>query len=139
MDTNPLSVFIGQEQAAMIGVPTIFNQASFDSLPLVEFIPHKALNPKRVHELLRMDPPNAMMKADRKPAKPAKKKGADAGGWAEDDQEQVMSFSEQNEMETDVFTLRLLESLDQMTQSKYQPIEIDENILSNMRFEEVYI
>jgi hypothetical protein len=63
MDTNPLSVFIGQEQAAMIGVPTIFNQASFDSLPLVEFIPHKSLNPKRVHELLRMDPPNAMMKA----------------------------------------------------------------------------
>jgi len=51
----------------------------------------------------------------------------------------VISFSEQNEMETDVFTLRLLESLDQMTQSKYQPIEIDENILSNMRFEEVYI
>jgi hypothetical protein len=112
MDTNPLSVFIGQEQAAMIGVPTIFNQASFDSLPLVEFIPHKSLNPKRVHELLRMDPPNAMMKADRKPAKPTKKKGADAGGWAEDDQEQVISFSEQNEMETDVFTLKLLESLD---------------------------
>jgi len=48
-----------------------------------------------------------------------------------------MSFSEHNEMDTDVFTLKLVESLDQMT--KYQPIEIDENILSNMRFEEVFI
>jgi|LauGreDrversion4_2_1035121.scaffolds.fasta_scaffold138934_3 hypothetical protein len=58
MDTNPLSIFMGHEQASAIGVPTIFNQASFDSLPLVEFVPHKSLNPKRVIELLRMDPPN---------------------------------------------------------------------------------
>lgn len=42
-------------------------------------------------------------------------------------------------METDVFTMKLLDNIDHMTQSKYQPLEIDESILSNMRYEEIYI
>ena len=66
MNTNPLAVFIGQENSANLGIPTVYNQASFDSLPLVEFTPSRNLMPKRVLELLRTDPPNEMMTANRK-------------------------------------------------------------------------
>jgi len=46
------------------------NFGSFDSLPLVEFIPDPSIPPVRVKELLKMDPPAAGGAA-----------GARGGGW----------------------------------------------------------
>ena len=50
-----------------------------------------------------------------------------------------MSFSEHADVDNDAFTMRLLDLLDQQTSKDYKPIEVDEFMLRNMRFEEVYI
>lgn len=76
------------------------NFASFDSLPLVEFIPDPSIPPVRVKELLRMDPPAAGGAA-----------GARGGGWNQrvNEQEQVLSMGDQNEgIENDLFAQCLL-------------------------------
>lgn len=55
MNVSPLASITG-DQNMQIGMPAVYNFGSFDSLPLVEFVPNKQLNPKRVMELLRTDP-----------------------------------------------------------------------------------
>lgn len=50
-----------------------------------------------------------------------------------------MSFSEHADVDNDAFTMRLLDLLDQQTSKDYKPIEVDEFMLRNMRYEEVYI
>ena len=50
-----------------------------------------------------------------------------------------MSFSEHADVETDAFSLKLLELLDHQTSKEYRPIEVDEYMLKSLRFEEVYI
>lgn len=54
-NSGPLALLVG-ENAANMGLQSIVNFCSFDSLPLVEFVPAKNLNPKRVMELLKADP-----------------------------------------------------------------------------------
>ena len=55
MNVSPLAQIAG-EAAANVGLPPVYNFASFDSLPLVEFVPTKQIHPKRVLELLKTDP-----------------------------------------------------------------------------------
>jgi hypothetical protein len=77
MNVSPLASIAG-DAAASVGLPSIHNFASFDSLPLVEFVPHKQLNPKRVQELIRLDPHD-----DPKRKAPAQKKQNNRGGVSE--------------------------------------------------------
>jgi len=55
MNVSPLATIAG-DAAQNVGLPPVYNFASFDSLPLVEFVPQKQLHPKRVLELLKTDP-----------------------------------------------------------------------------------
>lgn len=55
MNVSPLASIAG-DAAQNIGLPPVYNFGSFDSLPLVEFVPNKQLHPKRVLELLKQDP-----------------------------------------------------------------------------------
>lgn len=55
MNVSPLATIAG-DAAQNVGLPPVYNFASFDSLPLVEFVPNKQLHPKRVLELLKTDP-----------------------------------------------------------------------------------
>lgn len=55
MNVSPLASIAG-DAALNVGLPPVYNFASFDSLPLVEFVPNKQINPKRVLELLKQDP-----------------------------------------------------------------------------------
>lgn len=51
-----------------------------------------------------------------------------------------MAFGDNaDEMQNDLFMLKLMESLDHQTTQGYEPVECEEAILQNMRFEEVYI
>jgi len=113
MNTNPLAFLLGQDSSNGIGVPTIYNQASFDSLPLVEFRPTRNLLPKRVTELLRTDPPNAMQKSKSRAKKPV---NSSIDQWGEGgDNEQVMSFADNDMQNSDMFTLKMMENLDHST------------------------
>jgi hypothetical protein len=56
MNVNPLINQAG-DLCVHCGLPTQRNFGSFDTLPLVEFVPNLNLNEKRVLDALRMDPP----------------------------------------------------------------------------------
>lgn len=106
MNTNPLSFLVGGDNAAGIGIPTIHNLASFDSLPLIEFRLGKNIAPKRALELLRSDPPAG------EGTKPVKK-GKSTGGvdqWGDEGvSEQVMAFGDNaDEMQNDLFMMHLM-------------------------------
>jgi len=133
MNVSPLASITG-DQNMSVGMPAVFNFASFDSLPLVEFIPNNKVNPKRVLELLKADPQESSQSQQK-----GKKKQKQAVSEWNQDQEQVMSFSEHADVDNDAFTMRLLDLLDQQTSKDYKPIEVDEFMLRSMRFEEVYI
>lgn len=121
-----------------MGLQSIVNFCSFDSLPLVEFVPAKNLNPKRVMELLKADPSDDFTGATGKKAVSKQPRGKGVSEWNQE-QEQVLSFTENAPEETDIFTMKLLEKLDTMTGKDYKPIEVDERVLKSMRLEEVYI
>ena len=55
MNVSPLAAITG-DQSMHVQLPPVYNFASFDSLPLVEFVPQRDLNPKIVLELLKTDP-----------------------------------------------------------------------------------
>lgn len=55
MNVSPLAAIAG-DAAMGVGIPPMYNFGSFDSLPLVEFMPTKQVHPKRVLELLKTDP-----------------------------------------------------------------------------------
>jgi len=100
INVNPLTNNKG-DMCATCGNPIVRNFGSFDSLPLVEFIPDPSIPPVRVKELLRMDPPAAGGAA-----------GARGGGWNQkvSEQEQVLSMANDNEgIENDLFAQCLLE------------------------------
>ena len=80
---------------------------------MVEFVPKADLNPKRVLDLLKMDPPedaSAMPKA----AAPKRKMHGD--GWEEKNMGDEQTLNFQNDMnddlENDLFTQRMLEWLE---------------------------
>jgi len=133
MNVSPLATIAG-DAALAVGLPPVYNFGSFDSLPLVEFVPHKSLHPKRVIELLKTDPTDGGEKG-----KPKKPKGKQAVSEWNQDQEQVMSFSEHADVDNDAFTMKLLELLDTQTAKDYKPIEVDEYLLKSLRYEEVYV
>ena len=91
MNVSPLAQIAG-EAAANVGLPPVYNFASFDSLPLVEFVPSKQIHPKRVLELLKTDPTEDQGRSG--PAKSRGPKGNQAVSEWNNEQEQVMSFSE---------------------------------------------
>lgn len=55
MNVSPLANIAG-DAALNVGLPPVYNFGSFDSLPMVEFIPNKQVHAKRVLELLKTDP-----------------------------------------------------------------------------------
>lgn len=63
-----------------VGMPAVYNFASFDSLPLVEFTPNKQLNPKRTLELLKADPQESASSQ----AKGKKKQKQQVSEWNQD-------------------------------------------------------
>ena len=113
------------------GNPTVLNFGSFDPLPLVEFVPDPSIPPVRVRELLRMDPPAAGGG------------GGGRGGWNQrvGEQEQVLSMNNHDEgIENDLFAQCLLEHTEhQVAQENYQPVNVSEDVMRSMRFEEVFI
>ena len=56
MNSNSVLNITG-DFCTVCGHPFIRNFVGFDALPLVEFIPRSDIQPKKVLELLRMDPP----------------------------------------------------------------------------------
>lgn len=107
MNVSPLATIAG-DAALNVGLPPVYNFGSFDSLPMVEFIPTKQVHAKRVLELLKTDPQESSSTKQK-----AKPKGKQAiSEWNNQEQEQVMSFSEHAEEQNDAFTLRLLDLLD---------------------------
>lgn len=90
-------------------------------------------------ELLKADPSEDFTGAQQK--KPQGKQKGNKGGASDwnQDQEQVLSFTDNAQEDTDVFTMKLLEKLDTLTGKEYKPIEVDERVLKSIRFEEVYI
>ena len=107
------------------GTNFVCNFGSFDSLPLVEFVPDPSIPPVRVKELLRQDPPA--------------QGGGRGDGWNArmGDQEQVLS----NEgIENDLFAQCLLENTEHQTNPEdYKPVTVTGDIMQSMRFEEVFI
>ena len=98
INVNPLTNNRG-DWCVTCGNPIIRNFGSFDSLPLVEFVPDPSIPPVRVKELLRMDPP-------------ASGGGGGRGGWRQNvsEQEQVLSMNNHDEgIENDLFAQCLLE------------------------------
>jgi hypothetical protein len=82
-NSGPLASLIG-ENASSMGVQSIVNFCSFDSLPLVEFIPAKNLNPKRVMELLRADPSEDFSGAPSKKPQGKQPRGKGVSEWNQD-------------------------------------------------------
>jgi len=100
---NPLTNNRG-DSCTTCGCPIVRNFGSFDSLPLVEFVPDPSIPPMRVKELLRMDPPTQ--------GGPQGGRGG-GGGWNQrlGDSEQVLSMNNQDEgLENDIFAQVLLEN-----------------------------
>lgn len=77
------------------GLPTQRNFGSFDTLPLVEFIPASKISEKRIMDALRMDPPDddGALTA---PARPKQQKAKGPDGWNEngDGEEQTLTFNQ---------------------------------------------
>ena len=72
MNVSPLASIAG-DAAHNAGIAPVYNFTSFDSLPLVEFVPPKSLNAKKVLELLKQDPTESSFKKN-PPKKPQGKK-----------------------------------------------------------------
>ena len=129
INVNPLTNNRG-DWCVTCGCPIIRNFGSFDSLPLVEFVPDPSIPPVRVKELLRMDPP-------------ASGGGGGRGGWRQNvsEQEQVLSMNNHDEgIENDLFAQCLLEHTEhQAAPENYQPVNVNEEVMRSMRFEEVFI
>mmetsp|Transcript_39028 Transcript_39028/g.59440 ORF Transcript_39028/g.59440 Transcript_39028/m.59440 type:complete len:188 (+) Transcript_39028:3176-3739(+) len=111
----------------------------FDTLPLVEFTPAQGITAKRVIECLKTDPPEESGFAA---GIKGKKKHQD--GWQENGtngDEQTLTFNNHDdEMETDLFTQKMLEQPETMSGPEgSRPVEVDERVLMNMRYEEVFI
>lgn len=115
------------------------NFTGFDTLPLVEFVPRAEIPAKKVMEFLKMDPPEEgsgfLPQKGKKPAK-----GGYDGWQQENRDEQTMQFGQNDDLENDLFTNRMLEWLEsQVNPDQYKPVEVDERILKSMRFEEIFI
>lgn len=126
------------------GQTFIRNLIGFDTLPLVEFAPAAHIPLKAVTDALRMDPPED---ASYPAAKPQAKKPTRAhqDGWQENGnpagEEQTLTFNNQeDEIENDLFTQKMLEQLEtQVNPDTAKPVEVDERVMQNMRYEEVFI
>jgi len=56
--------------------------------------------------------------------------------------EQTLTFNnhQDDDMENDLFTQRMLEQLEtQVNPDMTKPVEVDERVMMNMRYEEIYI
>jgi len=81
MNVSPIATIAG-EAALNVGLPPVYNFGSFDSLPLVEFLPSKQVHPKRVLELLKSYPQESSSSKQK-----AKPKGKQAVSEWNQDQE----------------------------------------------------
>jgi len=123
------------------GLPTQRNFGSFDTLPLVEFVPTHNIPETKVLSALRMYPPDEGM--EMQSAQPKKKtttKGPDGWNQNEEGEEQTLTFNQNDTLENDLFSQRMLEfAATQTNPEAYRPVEVDEHILKSMRWEEVFI
>ena len=110
ISVNPLTNRKG-DVCVTCGSPQVRNLISFDTLPLVEFVPEPGVPPVRVTELLKMDPPTGGIGGGR--------------GWQEQRgaQEQVLSMNNNDEgIENDLFAQALLDRANQFSAENYRPI-----------------
>lgn len=113
------------------------NYVGFDTLPLVEFAPKSGLTFKRVIDLLKQDPPEVAGSAQQSKPKP---KAQD--GWQQNDgEEQTMTFNQNDDYDqNELFDQKMLEWLEtQVAEDSYKPVEVDEQILTSMRYEDVFV
>lgn len=138
MNINPLINPEG-DNCVQCGQPTVRNFGSFDTLPLVEFMPDGNLPEKKVMDALRMDPPEDGMMAA--PVKKQNKRNTGPDGWNQNDgDEQTLQIDHGEDLGNDLFSQKVLEFTDnQTTPEQYRPVVVDEHILKSMRFEEVYV
>lgn len=116
MNQNPLINPLG-DFCVQCGQPTQRNFTSFDTLPLVEFIPEGNLEHEKVMRLLKMDPPEDP--GARQVATQPRRGGSNANGWNENNEgeEQTMTFNDDpnDALENDLFTQRMLQWMDTQT------------------------
>lgn len=114
------------------------NYVGFDTLPLVEFVPRNGIPFKKVIDLLKLDPPEMGGGAS---AKPKPRRGG-GDGWNQDNpDEQTMAFNQGDDYDqNELFDQKMLEWLEtQVADDSYKPVEVDEQILTSMRYEDVFI
>jgi intraflagellar transport protein 122 len=139
MTNSPL---VGLKDDCCTGCGSLFqrNMIDFETLPLVEFLVPQNMPYKRVLELLRQDPPDDGLQNKRKPP-PKRQFGGD--GWEENSMgnEQMLVFNNQGDDEgPDFFTQKVLEQIEgQLNPENPQPVKVDEKLLIQMRYEEVFI
>lgn len=94
MNQNPLINPLG-DFCVQCGQPTQRNFTSFDSLPLVEFVPEGNIEHDKVMRLLKMDPPEDPG-ARQITTQPRRANNNNASGWNEnnDGEEQTMTFND---------------------------------------------
>lgn len=111
MNTNALINQAG-DLCTSCGHPFVRNFTGFDTLPLVEFVPRSEIPPKKVMEFLKMDPPEegSGFQPQKNSKKPAK--GGFDGWQQENKDEQTMQFGQNDDLENDLFTNRMLEWLE---------------------------
>mmetsp|Transcript_6897 Transcript_6897/g.6758 ORF Transcript_6897/g.6758 Transcript_6897/m.6758 type:complete len:513 (+) Transcript_6897:423-1961(+) len=122
MNTNPPLNASG-DQCSACKHPVIRSFISFTPLPLVEFEPNEAIEPKRINMLIHTD----------SPPKPSKPKKAQAGGWQE-------SLNVEMQDQEDVFVQKIMEWAEvQMAQDEYHPVVVDEYTLASIPAQDIFI
>lgn len=103
MNVQPLVNQIG-DFCVNCGAPVVRNFGSFDTLPLVEFVPEGNIPPAKAIELLRLDPPLEMSEP-KAGGKRSNKRGVGADQWNENEEgtEQTMNFDTNDNLENDLF------------------------------------
>mmetsp|Transcript_17875 Transcript_17875/g.30373 ORF Transcript_17875/g.30373 Transcript_17875/m.30373 type:complete len:257 (-) Transcript_17875:23-793(-) len=144
MNANTLINWSG-DHCTGCGQEFIRNFLGFDSLPLVEFVPQAHITHQKTIEYLRMDPPDdgtnfAGFKNGKKGGKGGNGGWQETGTGNEDEQTMVFTNNQEDDMDNDLFTQKMLEQLEtQLSPESNKPVEVDERVLQHLRFEEVFV
>jgi len=126
---NPLinlNIKGGGDQCLTCGHPIIRSFSNFDSLPLVEFTPHRKISVEDAIRYVNEVPP--------------KRKGASVEMWSENSNVQTMAMDDDIDEPKDAF-VNLLKHFDarQRNKAEYRPVVVDAKVLKSMEREEVFI
>jgi len=127
---NPLinlNIKGGGDVCLTCGHPMIRSFSNFDSLPLVEFMPHRKISVA-----------DAIKYIDELP--PHRKSGGSVEMWSENSNVQTMAMDDDVEESKDLF-VNLLRHFDarQSNKAQYRPVVVDAKVLKSMDREEVFI